>query len=67
MGGVYGALDRVGAKGLVTSRFCEPTAVRGGKRKRYYQLTAEGREALHRSWQSMRAMARGAAPKLEQR
>jgi len=66
-GAIYTTLERLESRGMVASTWGEPTPERGGKRKRYYQLTAEGREALHRSWQSMRAMARGAAPKLEQR
>jgi DNA-binding PadR family transcriptional regulator len=47
MGGVYGALDRLEAKGLVRSRFGEPTATRGGKRKRLYTPTAQGLRTVH--------------------
>lgn len=65
-GAIYTTLERLEARGLVTSAWGEPTPERGGKRKRYYELTADGREALQRSWQSMRAMARGATQKLEQ-
>jgi len=43
---VYATLDRLEAKGLVTSWFGEPTSERGGKAKRYFRLTARGvREA----------------------
>lgn len=63
-GAIYTTLERLEARGLVRSEWGEPTRERGGKRKRFYRLTAEGREALDRSWQAVRAMARGAAQKL---
>ena len=63
-GAVYTTLERLEARGLVASSWGEPTAERGGKRKRHYRLRPAGREALNRSWQAMRAMARGAGPKL---
>jgi len=63
-GAIYTTLERLEARGLVTSKWGEPTRERGGKRKRFYRLTAGGREALGRSWQAVRAMARGAAQKL---
>ena len=63
-GAVYTTLERLEARGLVSSHWGEPTPERGGKRKRFYRLKPAGREALGRSWRAMRAMARGAAPKL---
>ena len=65
-GAVYTTLDRLEGRGLVTSFWGEPTPERGGKRKRHYALKPAGRQALARSWQAVRAMARGAAPKLEE-
>lgn len=51
LGAIYTALDRLDRKGLVISELGDPTPVRGGKRKRQYQLTPEGlehvREARH--------------------
>ncbi len=64
-GALYTTLDRLEQRGLLSSGWGEPTAERGGKRKRYYQLKPAGRQALSRTWQAMRAIARGAAPKLE--
>ncbi|HUR19245.1 MAG TPA: PadR family transcriptional regulator [Vicinamibacterales bacterium] len=58
-GAIYTTLDRLEARGLLTSWWGEPTAERGGKRKRHFRLKPAGREALARSWQAMRAMARG--------
>ncbi len=64
-GALYTTLERLERRGLVGSTWGEPTPERGGKRKRYYTIRPAGREALSRSWQAMRALARGAAPKLE--
>jgi PadR family transcriptional regulator PadR len=44
LGAIYTALERLTRKGLVTSELGEPTAVRGGRRKRQYELTPEGLE-----------------------
>jgi PadR family transcriptional regulator PadR len=45
-GALYTSLARLEAKGLLASSVGEPAAVRGGKAKRYYRLTAAGRSAL---------------------
>jgi PadR family transcriptional regulator, regulatory protein PadR len=45
-GSVYVALDRLERKGYLVSRFGDPTAERGGKAKRLFAVTAEGRRAL---------------------
>jgi PadR family transcriptional regulator, regulatory protein PadR len=48
MGSVYAALERLEAKGLVTSRLGDATAMRGGRAKRYFRITAQGvREVRH--------------------
>jgi PadR family transcriptional regulator PadR len=46
MGAIYAVLDRTERKGLSDSWLGEPTAVRGGRKKRHYRLTAPGLEAL---------------------
>ena len=46
MGSVYAALDRMERKGFVRSRVGEPTAERGGRAKRFYELCPPGLEAL---------------------
>lgn len=66
-GALYTTLDRLERRGLVTSAWGEPTPERGGKRKRLFKVKPAGREALARSWRAVRAMARGAAPKLGER
>jgi DNA-binding PadR family transcriptional regulator len=42
IGAVYAALDRLEAKGCVRSVIGEPTATRGGKRKRMFTVTPPG-------------------------
>ena len=49
LGAIYTALDRLIAKGFVTSKWGEPTAERGGRRKRYYSIEGSGREAVRRT------------------
>ena len=45
---IYAVLDRLQEKGLVSSWWGEPTAERGGRRKRYYKIEASGAEAVRR-------------------
>ena len=53
LGVVHAVLNRLDEKGLVKSQLGEATKTRGGKRKRFYQLTAAGKAALVHS-KSMR-------------
>ena len=46
MGAVYSALDRLEAKGFVTSMFGASTAERGGKAKRLFSITTAGVRTL---------------------
>lgn len=45
-GALHAALSRLQDKGFITSKVGGATAERGGRSKRYYQLTTEGRKAL---------------------
>jgi len=56
---VYTTLARLEEKGFVTSSLGEPTAARGGRRKRYYTVTATGRRALRAAVSTIGRMARG--------
>lgn len=49
IGSVYSALDRMEAKGFISSTLGAPTPERGGKAKRYYQLERTGVLALERA------------------
>ncbi len=46
IGAMRTALDRLEKKGFLRSEFGEATAIRGGKRKRYYKVTPYGQKAL---------------------
>lgn len=49
LGVVHAVLNRLEEKGLVNSKLGEASSVRGGKRKRFYAITALGKSALIRS------------------
>ena len=65
-GAIYTALGRLEARGLVTSWLGEPTAERGGKRKKHYAIEADGLELLRSSYHDVAAMAAGLEPRLEE-
>jgi PadR family transcriptional regulator PadR len=56
---VHTTLARLERKGLLRSRVGEPTAERGGRRKRLYALTPAGHRALSESVGALRRMLRG--------
>lgn len=43
---VHAALNRLEKKGLIESKFGEATNIRGGKRKKYFTITAYGLKTL---------------------
>ncbi len=60
VGSVYAALERLEAKGAVTSTLGDSTPERGGRAKRYFQVTDAGlrsvretRRVLETLWQSV--------------
>lgn len=63
IGAVQTVLKRMEDKGLVTSEFGEATSERGGRRKRYYQITAKGQKTLAQN-RAMRNDLWDAIPKL---
>jgi PadR family transcriptional regulator, regulatory protein PadR len=58
-GSVYTTLARLEEKGLVASHLGEATPERGGRAKKHFVISAEGRRALRRSLSAIRTMARG--------
>ena len=58
-GAIYTALERLEAKGLITSRMSDPTPQRGGRAKRCVTVTAAGMEALTRSVQAFERLLDG--------
>ncbi len=60
VGSVYAALERLEAKGLISSSLGDPTPERGGKAKRFFRITREGlrqvretRRVLTKLWQGI--------------
>ena len=45
-GSIYDPLDRLEKKGLLRSHLTEPVKERGGRSKRIYRLTEQGRKTL---------------------
>lgn len=56
LGTVYAALERLAEKGLVTSELGEATQERGGRAKRYFQITGEGLRAVRSTQQALIGM-----------
>ncbi|MEJ7646224.1 MAG: helix-turn-helix transcriptional regulator [Chryseolinea sp.] len=63
IGALQTVLKRLEHKGYLLSEFGESTQVRGGKRKRYFRLTALGSRVL-RETQTQRADMFNAIPRL---
>jgi PadR family transcriptional regulator len=59
IGAVYATLDRLEAKGYVTSNVGEPTATRGGRGKRHFRIEVGGQRALKASEDAIRSMSAG--------
>jgi|SRR5579859_1095801 len=59
LGSVYAALERLEEKGLVASRLGDPTAVRGGRAKRYFRITAQGLRDVRQTQRALQNLWRG--------
>lgn len=55
-GAVYTTLDRLEARGLLSSSLAEGTPVRGGRPRRYYIVAAEGLRALNDAHRTMTSL-----------
>jgi DNA-binding PadR family transcriptional regulator len=64
LGSVYATLERLEEKGLVRSRLGESTAVRGGRAKRYFRVTAQGVRDVRQTQQALMNLWSG-LPELE--
>jgi len=58
-GALYTTLDRLERKGLLSSRCGESTPARGGRAKRFYAVTEEGRERLVNAQSTFHRLLRG--------
>lgn len=47
MGALHSTITRLEEKGFLSSWMGEPTQERGGRRKRYYEVTHQGKVVLH--------------------
>ena len=59
IGAIYATLERLEAKGYVSSFTGAPTRERGGRAKRFFRLEPGGEEALRVSHETIRKMAEG--------
>jgi PadR family transcriptional regulator PadR len=53
---VYAALQRLEAKGLVRTRLGDPTPERGGRAKRFAEITAAGRRQARQSQRTLQRL-----------
>lgn len=51
IGALHSALNRLEKKGFISSHEGGATAERGGRRKRFYEITTYGRKALDQSFE----------------
>jgi PadR family transcriptional regulator PadR len=59
IGAVYATLDRLEAKGYVKSHLGDPTPERGGRSKRFFEITAKGLTAVNRTHRALESMIQG--------
>jgi len=58
-GAIYTTLDRLEGKQFLRSSVGEATPERGGRAKRYYEVTAKGLAALRRAHRDYQKLAQG--------
>lgn len=58
-GALYTTLDRLEEKGMVRSWLGDPTPQRGGRAKRYFQVTATGVQAVSNAVRSYQKLLHG--------
>jgi PadR family transcriptional regulator PadR len=56
IGAIYATLERLETKGFISSREGASTAERGGRSRRYFELSPVGRDALQRSREMLDSM-----------
>ena len=62
----YITLERLTKKGYLATRMGDPSPERGGRAKRYYELTAAGKEALRESGRALMNLWAGHESLLEE-
>jgi len=66
-GALYTALERLETKGLLRSRMSDPLPERGGRSRRYFQVTAPGLAAVRDARAALLGLWQGLEAELEQR
>ena len=61
IGALYTTLDRLEAKGLISTAMGDPTPERGGRQKRMVRLTTSGRQAGAEFYRAVMRASRGVA------
>jgi PadR family transcriptional regulator PadR len=61
LGAVYTALERLERNGLVASRMGNPSPERGGRAKRFFEVTPQGLKAVKDTQRSLVALWKGIA------
>ncbi len=64
IGAVYTTLERLEKKGMITSNIGEATPLRGGKAKRYFNITPAGKNKLKETRKNLEVMWQGLEPEL---
>jgi len=59
VGSVYAALERMRDRSFVTSTVGEPTAERGGRAKRYFNITAKGMKVVQETQRTLTQLWHG--------
>jgi PadR family transcriptional regulator, regulatory protein PadR len=59
IGAIYTAFERLERKGFVESWLGNPTAIRGGRAKRYYRLTPGGLKILNETQRAIQGLMAG--------
>lgn len=62
---VYTTLDRLEHKGIVRSKIGEPTAERGGRRRKYFELTPLGARSVRDAYTAYARMTAGLERRLK--
>ncbi len=64
-GALFTSLDRLEVKGLVRSRMGDPLSVRGGRARRYFEVTPAGFKALRSARATLATLSEGLDTVLE--
>lgn len=59
IGAVYATLERLEAKGMVTSAAGDGSAERGGRARRFFSVTTSGRQAVAAAREALTRMSEG--------